>query len=320
MAPKLPRNPVKTRSSMAPTQSLFGWMISDSTVDQVLAAMHTPPQLSNRDREHIVALLQELFLFVHSELQLSPSNTRTKLNKTLGGLLRDVTSLRRRIADEESSEFIKILSFAALDLYDQSKSSTRASEIARYVAPTDILDRTEQSLADLDKLLSHLRDMIKQFDRLGPGEYFEWIGNAGSKRKMHIRGELLPHFRKRGGIGPDTIAVRLIAQIYEYTFDKRFNINSIEDTPRYQRERSNVDTGGPKPNLARYSGSAVDFSCAVIEALHLQSIFAAYAQNRTTSGKEQTISKASLINRIGDIWRNDTRRKNARTTRPQTAR
>ena len=46
---------------------------------------------------------------------------------------------------------------------------------------------------------------------------------------MYIRNEIVAHFRKRGGIGPDTTAVRRIAEIYEFAFERRFSINPREN-------------------------------------------------------------------------------------------
>ena len=79
---------------------------------------------------------------------------------------------------------------------------------------------------------------------------------------MYIRNELVPHFRKRGGIGPDTTAVRRIAEIYEFAFERRFSIN-----PRETYERSDVKID--LSNQARYSGRSVKFACAVVKALKI---------------------------------------------------
>ncbi|WP_316186487.1 hypothetical protein [Bradyrhizobium sp. SZCCHNRI2014] len=308
---------------MSETQDILEPSISENTVDQILAAMRNPPKIARSKWPQLTNLLYELIILVHTEHRLSSMNTRTKLDKTLKPLLRDVASLRRRIGEEELHWMNKLLSVAALDLYVKSAKSTDPHDAKRYVPPHDILEQTEGPLREFERLLDHLCDMIEQFDRVDPGEYYNWIGSAGSKREVYVRNEVVPHFRKRGGVGPDTIAVRQIATIYEYAFDKRFNVNSVEDTPGYQRQRA----ARVKATLPRYSGRAVDFSCAVIKALQLEGFFAAYAQDRSTTEKKQRedqhesrewkrasalmerrISEVHLINRVGDIWTNDSRR------------
>ncbi|MCW2189492.1 hypothetical protein AB7M45_002262 [Bradyrhizobium elkanii] len=309
---------------MSETQNPFEPSISESTVDEVLATMRDPQEVARDKWPRIADLFRQLVLVVHTEHRLSSMNTRTKLDKTLRPLLRDVSSLRRRIGDDELYWMNKLLSVAALDLYVKS---TNPDEPNRYVAPHDILEHTVAQLSDFERLLNHLFDMIEQFDRVDPGEYYTWIGSAGSKREVYIRDEVVPHFRKGGGIGPDTIAVRRIAGIYEYAFDRRFNVNSIDDTLGYLKRRDDRDARGVKANLPRYSGPGIEFSCAVIKALQLDGFFSAYGQDKSTLEKKQRedqhgppdwkrasalmerqISEVQLINRIGDIWRNDSKR------------
>ncbi|MGY4156309.1 hypothetical protein ACVINW_002151 [Bradyrhizobium sp. USDA 4461] len=312
---------------MSETQNPFEPSISESTVDEVLATMRDPQEVARDKWPRIADLFRQLVLVVHTEHRLSSMNTRTKLDKTLRPLLRDVSSLRRRIGDDELYWMNKLLSVAALDLYVKSTQSTNPDEPNRYVAPHDILEHTVAPLSDFERLLNHLCDMIEQFDRVDPGEYYTWIGSAGSKREVYIRDEVVPHFRKGGGIGPDTIAVRRIAGIYEYAFDRRFNVNSIDDTLGYLKRRDDRDARGVKANLPRYSGPGIEFSCAVIKALQLDGFFSAYGQDKSTLEKKQRedqhgppdwkrasalmerqISEVQLINRIGDIWRNDSKR------------
>lgn len=314
---------------MSETQNLFETSISESTVDEVLAAMRDPPQMSRDKWPQIANLFRELVLNVHTEHRLSSMNTRTKLDKTLKPLLHDVASLRRRIGDDELHWMNKLLSVAALDIYDKSTKSTDSYDATRYVSPNDVLENTEGAVRDFERLLNHLCDMIEQFDRVDPGEYYTWIGSAGSEREMYIRGEVTPHFRKGGGIGPDTIAIRRIAEIYEYAFDRPFAITSLEGKPRYENERGEFDARNVRPvGLARYSGPGIEFSCAAIKALQLDGFFSAYAQDRLMPEKKQAedqleprdwkresalmerrISHVHLINRIGDIWRNDSKRR-----------
>jgi hypothetical protein len=324
----------KWRGNMSETQYPFEPSISESTVDEVLAAMGDPPEVAHDKRPQIVNLFRELILVVHTEHRLSSMNTRTKLDKTLRPLLRDVASLRRRIGDDELHWMNKLLSVAALDLYVKSKKSADTPDATRYVPPNGILEQTEGPLRNFERLLKHLCDMIEQFDQVDSSEYYTWIGSAGSHREVYIRDEIVPHFRKRGGVGPDTIAVRGIADIYEYAFDRPFNVNSIEDTPRYQQQRDKLDAGGIKATPPRYAGSAISFSCAVIKALQLEGFFAAYSQDRTTIEKTERedqleppewkrasalmgrqISEPHLINRVGDIWTNDSRRRKKLTAK-----
>ncbi|MBM7486726.1 hypothetical protein ACVWWI_000158 [Bradyrhizobium sp. USDA 3686] len=312
---------------MSETRYTFEPSISESTVDEVLAAMGDPPEVAHDKRPQIASMFRELILVVHTEHRLSSMNTRTKLDRTLRPLLRDVASLRRRIGDDELHWMNKLLSVAALDLYVTSKKSADTTDAARYVPPNDILEQTEGPLRNIETLLNHLCDMIEQFDRVDPSEYYAWIGSACSKREVYIRDEVVPHFRKRGGISPDTIAVRGVAEIYKYAFDRPFNVNSIEDTPRYQQQRDKLEARGIKATLPRYAGTAIRFSCAVIKALKLEGFFAAYSQDRkieTAETEDQLerpewkrasalmgghISETHLINRIGDIWTNDSRRR-----------
>jgi hypothetical protein len=318
---------------MSETQYPFEPSISESTVDAILAAMGNAPEAAHDKRPQIVNRFRELVLVVHTEHRLSSMNTRTKLDKTLKPLLRDVSSLRRRIGDDELYWMNELLSVTALDLYVTSKKSANAHATSRYVPPSGILEQTEGPLRNFETLLNHLCDMIEQFDRVDPSEYYTWIGSAGSKREVYIRNEVVPHFRKRGGIGPDTIAVRGIAEIYEYVFDRPFNVNSIEDTPRYQQQRDKLDASSIKATLPRYAGTAIRFSCAVIKALQLEGFFAAYSQGKKSEKAEREdqfepqewkrasalmgrqISETHLINRVGDIWTNDSRRRKKATAK-----
>ncbi|MBR1240261.1 hypothetical protein JQ620_09005 [Bradyrhizobium sp. AUGA SZCCT0274] len=304
---------------MTETKDFSELYITENTLDEILATMSDPLPIVPDKRPEIIERLRELYLAVHIEHRLAPMNTRTKLDKTLKPLLRQSLDLQRRIGDDEIQWMNKILSITALDLYVQSKKAGALSKKDTYIPPQDILERTEQSLSDFSKLLSHLCNMMDQFDELEPKEYPIWIGNAGTEREMYIRNEIVPHFRKRGGIGPDATAVRRISEIYEFAFERPFSIN-----PREPYERGDVDSS----NQARYSGRSVKFACAVVKALKIDGIIvpltdkyladtepdadkskldlSALSRERAFAG--EAAAESWLINRIGDLWINDSRR------------
>lgn len=306
---------------MTETNEFSELYITENTLDEILATMSNPLPIAPDKRPEIIEHLRQLYLAVHIEHRLAPMNTRTKLDKTLKPLLRQSLDLQRRIGDDEIQWMNKILSIAALDLYVQSKKAGAPSKKDTYIPPQDILERTEKSLGDFSKLLSHLCAMIDEFDELEPKEYPIWIGNAGTERETYIRNEIVPHFRKRGGIGPDTTAVRRIAEIYEFAFERPFSIN-----PREPYERGNVEIGSSKQ--ARYSGRSVKFACAVVKALKIDGIIvpltdkylsdtepdadksqldlSALSRERAFAG--EAVAESWLINRIGDLWIIDSRR------------
>jgi hypothetical protein len=312
---------------MTGTQNILDLYISENTLDEILATMRDPRPIARDRRPKIVERLRDLYLAVHIEHRLAPMNTRTDLDKALKPLLRQALDLQRRIGDDEIQWMNKILSIAALDLYVQSKKSGAPSET--YIQPHDILQRTEVSLNDFSKLLNHLCTMIEQFDKLDPEQYAEWIGSAGTEKEVYIRNEVTPHFRKRGGLGPDTIAVRHIAEIYEFAFERQFSINPREN---YKLRSDGIEID---PSLrTRFSGRAVEFACAVARVLKIGGIFVPYrekdpsathqdAQSRIdilTMNKEMALVRERvpenlLINRIGDLWINDSRRREKAVTK-----
>lgn len=307
-------------NSMTETANFLELYISESTLDEVLAGMRDPLPLAQDKRPQIVKRLRDMYLAVHIEHRLAPMGTRTDLDKALKPLLRQSLDLQRRIGDEEIQWMNKILSVAALDRYVQSKKSGASSNT--YVPPPNILERTESALSDFSKLLEHLCNMIDHFDKLDPNEYAEWIGSAETEREVYVRNEITPHFRKRGGLGPDTIAVRHIAEIYEFAFERQFSIN-----PRENYKRDDDDVEIDPSMLARYSGKAIEFACAVAHVLKIGGIFVPYrekdpsaihpngqsridvlALNREMALAGERVAEGRLINRIGDLWINDSRR------------
>jgi hypothetical protein len=307
---------------MTETKNFLDLYITEDTLDEILAAMRDPLPIAPDGRPQIVERLRELYLAVHVEHRLAPMNTRTDLDKALKPLLRQSLDLQRRIGDDEIQWMNKILSVAALDLYVQSKKSGAPSET--YVPPPDILQKTESALRDFSKLLTHLCTMMDQFDELDPEEYAEWIKSAGNKKEIYIRNEITPHFRKRGGVGPDTIAVRHIAEIYEFAFGRQFSINPREN---YERGRDDIKIDPSK--VARYSGRAVQFACAVIKVLKIGGILVPHTEknlptippdvdpseidilalNKELAFAREDVQEGRLINRIGDLWINDSRRR-----------
>jgi hypothetical protein len=304
---------------MTNPQNIVDLYISESTLDEILASMRDPLPIGRDGRPQIIERLRDLYLTVNIEHRLAPTNTRTALDKALKPLLRQTLDLQRRIGDDEIHWMNKILSIAALDLYVQSKNSQVSSR--NYTPPPNILQSAENALSDFSRLLNHLCTMIDQFDELNPGRYAEWIGSAGTEKEMYIRNEVTPHFRKRGGVGPDTIAVRHIAEIYEFAFGRPFSPNPIEV---YERGHDD-DTS----KLARYSGRAVEFACAVVKTLKIGGVLVPYTEQNLSAMKQdidqseldisalnkelafgrENASKVRLINRIGDLWRNDSKRR-----------
>ena len=307
---------------MTETNEFVELYITENALDEILAAMGDPHPIAPTKHQGVIERLRELYLAVHTEHRLAPMNTRTKLDKTLKPLLRQSRDLQQRIGDDGIQWMNKILSIAALDLHLQSKKSGTSSEKGTYIPPQDILERTEKSLSDFSKLLNHLCSMIDQFDKLEPEEYPIWIGNAGNGREIYIRNEIVPHFRKRGGIGPGTIAVRHIAEIYKFAFERPFSIN-----PREPYERGRDDIEVDPANLPRYSGRSVKFACAVVRALKIDGIIVPLtdkylsatepdldksqldisALSRELAFAGETVRESWLINRIGDLWINDSR-------------
>lgn len=303
-------------------KELLELYITENTLDEILATMGDPLAIAPSKHQGTIERLRELYLAVHTEHRLAPMNTRTKLDKTLKPLLRQSLDLQRRIGDDEIQWMNKILSIAALDLRLKSKKSGTSSEKGAYIPPPDILQRTESALNDFSKLLNHLRTMMDQFDELGPEEYAEWIRSPGTEKEVYVRNEITPHFRKRGGIGADTIAVRHIAEIYEFAFERPFSVNWRDS---YKRSDAEIDSSN-QPRY--YSGESVKFACAVVKVLKIGGIIvpltekylsatepdldksqldiSALSRERAFAG--EAVRESWLVNRIGDLWLNDSRR------------
>jgi hypothetical protein len=328
--------------------SIFDRLITEETVNDIFAAMASDysPMIDHAKRSEILRRLRNLYSVVFAEHKLSSMQTRTDLDKALKPLLHDTRSLQQRIKEDNIQWMNKLLSVVALDSY--LASSKKTAKVGRrkqgtYVPPPEILEETAKQLGYLSTLLEHLCDVVEQFDRLDPDQHLTWAFSAATEKEQYIREELLPYIRKRGGVGPDTLTIVHIAEIYEYVFEKPFSVVSNYGKPADQKKRGDIEAGIAEPlangklpqlnDLPRYSGTAVEFVCAVIYELKLGGLIVPLTEddlppipddaghglnkaeyydlagkNRARAFNGEPISASRLINRVGDLWTNHSKR------------
>jgi hypothetical protein len=328
--------------------SILDQFITNETVNGIFQAMASnyPPMTDYTKRLELLRRLRQLYSAVFAEHKLSSMQTRTDLEKALKPLLHDTRSLQQRIKEDKIQWMNKLLSVAALDSHIAS-SKGDAKDVQpkqdAYVPPPGILEETAKQLGYLSTLLEHLSDIVEQFDRLEPDQHLTWVFDAATEKERYVREELLPYIRKRGGIGPDTLAIVHISEIYGHIFGKPFSVVSNYDKPADQKIRGNIEAGIAEPradgklpqlkDLPRYSGTAVDFACAVIDALKLGGLIVPLTEddlppiprdageglnkaeyydlagmNRARAFDSESIRGPWLVNRIGDLWTNHLKR------------
>lgn len=248
------------------------------------------------------------------------------------------------ISDEPIAECLRL---TAVEAY-AGPASTLAPRGDSDVSAFRALWRLEFRISALEDIINHFVELSAEFySSSSNGSVAEkrenWINKGIGDLSRDARRYLVPFLRnrKRGGVGPDTELLRAIAELYQYVRGKPFRINGSESKRSYQRIIGNLELHGfngqkrslRSTGLVRYkSGEAMNFACAIIQGLGLQSLIvpfendelgfdplihgederpAAYdvkKHNRAFISRSRTVPRAELIDRIGDLWKHDLQR------------
>lgn len=202
----------------------------------------------------------------------------------------------------------------------------------------------EQIVAHFQLLISDFDRLDPKSPELN--EQIAWSNKCTSPLGREVRKYLIPYMRNRrhGGLAPDMALIRQIADLYRALYGQRFRINGAETNDSYKRATSKIrrklaasgETGTLRSHeLAQYkSGPAMQFACSIVDILGLHSILFPFTENelgfdpmvhgvseRPTEddvkqynrsfgpARRSGISQIVLVNKIGDIWKRDHKRR-----------
>lgn len=304
----------------------------ETILDQIQANREIPPEklIGTIDR---LELIYSLAIF---HKQYSSRQMRSDLDLATNDLLREIRKLQVTLRNSEwMVEPLRLVAVHAWIENERSKPPSTETRRADLVMPSDSIQQLETPLNELTEALVHLQDTAKEYDLLGnDSALLKWIERGNTETGQLVRAELSTYFQKGGGIKPDTLIIRHVAELYEYVFDQKFSVTSSAGKVSYENklgeialERLNAGVDS-RENISRpsqYEGPALRFACVVINCLGLQNIFSPletrnsdddaaltnYKENRNRmfalQGRE--VPDKRLADRIGHIWKNDAKRK-----------
>jgi len=309
----------------------------EKILDKIKANREIPPEKLNGTIDRLEILYS--LAVVHQ--QYSSRQMRSDLDLATKDILREIRKLQATLRN--AAWMAEPLRLAAIHAWTENKRPQTSAQTGRteLVIPSDSLQRIEQPLNELTRTLVHLQDTARDYDLLGgDSALLNWIGQGNTETGQLVRAELSTYFKKGGGIKPDTLIIRHIAELYEYAFDQKFSVTSSAGKASYEEklgdlELEGLDTRADSPKRVsrppQYEGNALRFACVVINCLGLQNIIVPYEQsdlgyepsvtgdrepdkydlinyNRTFALRGRSVPYQHLADRIGHIWKNEAKR------------
>lgn len=297
--------------------------ISEATLNEIIENSEAIPA----DRiSGSLSRLNNLYALAVFYIRASSRGARSELNLAIKDLRREIKHLNDAL--QFHSWIFEPMRLAAVDKWLQEKSRSTdpmPSQANALANPMESLADLDQSLKQVTDALDHLKDMAQHYDGLEGSlnaDLLDWISGNGDGTGQLVRAELSTYFAKGGQIGADTLILRNIAQLYEYAFDRRFSINSVAHTTKYNEELGQLldsaedEATVPRQLISDYSGPEIDFVSAVIHSLKLRNAFLRQSTDDPKDRRlisltgERSATDLELANRIGDLWKNDLRRLN----------
>ena len=260
------------------------------------------PALQNDELPRFIEGLRRIFTLVTVHGRLSPEATRTRVQTILRKLSANRTPNAEILNDPLANEMMNKAWHDFRAVHPGRSDHDRRFETIQH-APRR-----------LAALVRHLRLRLEEFDQMTHEEQLRWRVTGASKQETATRQMLFPFLSKGRTLSIDTETARLIADLYELTYKKRFAVTSIPRTP------SNDHT-------ARYQGPGIRFACTVLETLGLLPYFN-YSKSKNINRRkgaaryldpkldrkrllsiDDSPTPGLIANRIGDAWKNETQRK-----------
>lgn len=303
----------------------------EKVLDQIQANREIPPEklIGTTDR------LELLYSLAVVHQQYSSRQMRSDLDLATKDLLREIRKLQATLRNTAWME--EPLRLAAIHAWTESKrqQSSAQTERTELFIPSDGLQQIEQPLNQLTETLAHLQDTASDYDLLGDDSaLLKWIERGNTDTGQLVRAELSTYFKKGGGIRPDTLIIRRIAELYEHAFDQKFSVTSSAGKVSYEEKLGDLaldglDTGADSSKKVskppQYEGNALRFACVVINCLGLQNIIIPLETrnpaddatatddkenyNRTFALQGRSVPYERLADRVGHIWKNEAKRK-----------
>lgn len=269
----------------------------------------------------------------------TPRQVRSDIN----GAIADLKRVTERMAESfrYHSWFIETpLRLSAIDQWMTAKQSSD-SNTADLAVPSQIVSQIEESLELIVTATKHLQTLASTFDRISDSgdDLFTWIGECRNDHHAQVRAELSTYLMKGGTVKPDTLIMRNVALLHQYLFDHALSIPSNESSVNYQQKlaelniQSSSSAASQSAKLPRYTGSGLRFAVAIIDNLGLQGCFVAINEDddlgfssrvtdeqpmsamerkefsRAQALRGRSVDSVTLENRIGDTWKNETKRR-----------
>jgi hypothetical protein len=248
--------------------------IDEETIEKLVIVSGIQKSADTGTFSRCALYLQGMYLnIVHAD-QHPSMNIRQTVNRELTSLLKNLGNVRSSLNQTSKPDVFGALQASSIDL-----NFRRAADAEAPVQFKTTIEELHTGLTTIAGLIEHFFDPQDAFDKTKPSFLLTEI-LLKDERVRIADASLNPYFRKPLGVSATTTIVRTIGMIYNRLFKTSFSV-----TTKWK---------GP----VRYSGPAMDFAYTAVTELQLQGYFKASSQ-------------ADLINKIGDAWTNDKRRKKA---------
>ena len=249
------------------------------------------------NEERFMELRRRLIAFyavIYTEFDQSYKIGRTDLIESIGVVRNATRHLLTKFAGGTAFED----ALRAADLGLLARDGAKEDRLRLPLALSDLVAALEST----DAVVKYLGEELDHFDKLGPSEKIRWRfgGTTNLERRAHE--QLYPYLRNRQDDKPEHYAIRMIADIYAWLYDKEFGVTTVP-----------MGRPGSEYGL-QYQGPAIRFARSVINRLGLRRVFnvdePAKSSNRpeTEPRRRGKAENVRLDNKIGQLWTNDKRR------------
>lgn len=258
--------------------------VDELTIETLVAASGMR-EVANSAQFSMCALkLQAMCAIIFHDEQHPSKNLRETVSKELVSLSKNLRKLRVGLDQDENHNIVDALGATSVDLnVARAIKSEAPIEFDRTVAELRV------GLEAIAILVDHFFERRDKFDKTKPSFLTADLLLKDEQTLVSDR-SLHAYFRKPANPNVPTIIVRTIADIYKRLFGVEFAVTA-------------KSRGGPP----RYSGPGIRFACTVVTGLQFSKYF-------------EVGSEIELINKVGDIWTNNRRRKKPSAGRSSSSR
>ncbi|TGQ43676.1 MULTISPECIES: hypothetical protein [unclassified Mesorhizobium] len=269
--------------------------VTDSHVSQILSDVELSDSIGDGKFIELRLRLIDFYTVIYTEFDQAYKIGRSELLGSIDAVRNAIRALLSKF--EEETPFATALRAAELGLL--ARQGIDKNRLRLPLALSDLVP----ALESIDAVAKYLSEEQDRFDKLSPSEKIRWRFDGASRLERTAHEQLYPYLRNRQDDKPEHYAIRMIADIYTWLYDREFGVTTVPD-------------GRPGSEYGlQYKGPAIRFACSIVNRLGLRRVFGVDEPTQSADGSESQTrwkrGKAAdvrLANKIGQLWTNDKRR------------